>query len=144
MHLKAGAAYAKTEDWKVCGRQSMYDKHKFFPFYTSIGDQVLLSGENMQEREFALMKSYFPETARKIQEKVEEECELLDYEGSRIYDEYPDRLMMRGLGDGIFRRMQKETAAQELPSGFLEDLVQVLLYQEISRRRCRRKRCRGY
>ncbi len=34
----------------------------------------------MQEREFALMKSYYPETARKIQEKVEEECELLDYE----------------------------------------------------------------
>ncbi len=122
----------------------MYDKHKFFPFYTSIGDQVFLSGENMQEREFALMKSYFPKTARKIQEKVEEECELLDYEGSRIYDEYPDRLMMRVLGDGIFHRMQKEAAAREIPSGFLEDLVQVLLYQEILRRRCRRKRCTGY
>ena len=122
----------------------MYDKHKFFPFYTSIGDQVLLSGESMQEREFALMKSYFPETARKIQEKVEEECELLDYEGSRIYDEYPDRLMMRVLGNGIFHRMQKEAAAREIPSGFLEDLVQVLLYQEILRRRCRRKRCTGY
>ena len=122
----------------------MYDKHKFFPFYTSIGDQVLLSGESMQEREFALMKSYFPETARKIQEKVEEECELLDYEGSRIYDEYPDRLMMRVLGDGIFHRMQKEAAAREIPSGFQEDLVQVLLYQEILRRRCRRKRCTGY
>ena len=105
---------------------------------------MLLSGENMQEREFALMKSYFPETARKIQEKVEEECELLDYEGSRIYDEYPDRLMMRVLGDGIFHRMQKEAAAREIPSGFLEDLVQVLLYQEILRRRCRRKRCTGY
>lgn len=122
----------------------MYDKHKFFPFYTSIGDQVFLSGENMQEREFALMKSYFPETARKIQEKVEKECELLDYEGSRIYDEYPDRLMMRVLGNGIFHRMQKEAAAREIPSGFLEDLVQVLLYQEILRRRCRRKRCTGY
>lgn len=122
----------------------MYDKHKFFPFYTSIGDQVFLSGENMQEREFVLMKSYFPETARKIQEKVEKECELLDYEGSRIYDEYPDRLMMRVLGNGIFHRMQKEAAAREIPSGFLEDLVQVLLYQEILRRRCRRKRCTGY
>lgn len=122
----------------------MYDEHKFFPFYTSIGDPAFFAGENMQEKEFALMKSYFPEKVRKIQEKIEEECELLDYEGSRIYDEYPDRLMMRVLGKGIFCRMQKETAAPELPSGFLEDLVQVLLYQEISRRRCRRKRCRGY
>ena len=122
----------------------MYQNHKFFPFYTSFGDSLLLEGESIQEKEFALMKSYYPETARKIQERVEEECQLLDYGGSRIYDEYPDRLMMRLLGSGILRSLEKEMAAQEIPSGFLEDLVQVLLYQEISRRRCRRKRCRGY
>lgn len=122
----------------------MYQNHKFFPFYTSFGDSLLLEGESIQEKEFALMKSYYPETARKIQERVEEECQLLDYEGSRIYDEYPDRLMMRLLGKGILHSLEKEMVSQEIPSGFLEDLVQVLLYQEISRRRCRRKRCRGY
>ena len=47
--------------------------------------------EREQEREFDLMKSYYPDTARKIQEKAEMQCQLLDYEGSRLYDEYPDR-----------------------------------------------------
>ena len=54
-----------------------YDK--FLPFYLTYASPVLYSGERMQEREFALMKSYFPDTALKVQEKVEEECELLDY-----------------------------------------------------------------
>ena len=51
-------------------------------------------GRKKQEEEFSLMKSYYPETARRIQEKVEEECDLLDYEGSRLYDEHPDRYML--------------------------------------------------
>ena len=28
--------------------------------------------------------------------------------------------------------------------GLLEDLVQVMLFHEVSRRRCRRRRCRGW
>ena len=74
----------------------------FYPFYTSYANPLLYRGEKEQEEEFFLMKSYYPDTARKIQEKVEEECDLQDY-----------------------------------------DLVEVLLFHEISRRRCRRRRCRG-
>lgn len=32
---------------------------------------------------------------------------------------------------------------EPLSGDFLDDLIQVLLFQEISRRRCRRNRCRG-
>ena len=78
----------------------------FLPFYLTYASPALYSGERMQEREFALMKSYFPDTALKVQEKVEEECELLDYEGSRLYDEYPDRLMMRSLCRQIREQVQ--------------------------------------
>ena len=72
-----------------------YDK--FLPFYMTYADSSLYSRERIQEQEFALMKSYYPETARKIQEKVEEECQLMDYEGSRLYDEHPDKFMMHRL-----------------------------------------------
>ena len=37
-----------------------YDK--FLPFYLTYASPALYSGERMQEREFALMKSYFPDT----------------------------------------------------------------------------------
>ena len=86
------------------------------------------------------MKSYYPEAAGRIQEKVEEECQLLDYEGSRLYDEYPDKFMLHQLCRQIRTQVEGETAAQGVPDSLMDDLIQVLLCQEISRRRCRRHR----
>ena len=40
-------------------------------------------------------------------------------------------------------QMEGDTSVQEIPGGFLDDLIEVLVYQEISRRRCRRRRCRN-
>ncbi len=117
---------------------------EFYPFYTAYGTPGLYKGERTQEEEFARMKAYYPETARKIQEKVENACQLIDYEGSRLYDEYPDRLMLNRMADRIYTDMKQELAVQDISGGLLEDMVRVLLFQEISRRRCRRHRCRKY
>ena len=119
-----------------------YDE--FFPFYVAYADPLLYERENIQEKEFALMKSWYPESVRRLQERVEQECQLLDYEGSRLYDEYPDRLMMRSLCRQIREQVAGELEMQEISDRFLDDLIEVLLYQEISRRRCRRRRCRGF
>lgn len=121
----------------------MYYKD-FYPFYTTLANPALFDGEKVQEEEFALMKSYYPDTARRIQEKVEEECELMDYEGSRLYDEYPDKYMLYHMGKNIKRAVEPQAEMESMSDGFLDDLVQVLLFQEISRRRCRRRRCRGW
>lgn len=115
-----------------------YDR--FFPFYVAYANPALYDGERIQEQEFALMKSYYPEAAGRIQKKVEEECQLLDYEGSRLYDEYPDKFMLHQLCRQIRRQVEGETAAQGVPDSLMDDLIQVLLCQEISRRRCRRRR----
>lgn len=117
----------------------MYDD-RFFPFYVAYANPALYDGERIQEQEFALMKSYYPEAAGRIQEKVEEECQLLDYEGSRLYDEYPDKFMLHQLCRQIRTQVEGETAAQGVPDSLMDDLIQVLLCQEISRRRCRRHR----
>lgn len=115
-----------------------YDR--FFPFYVAYANPALYDGERIQEQEFALMKSYYPEAAGRIQEKVEEECQLLDYEGSRLYDEYPDKFMLHQLCRQIRTQVEGKTAAQGVPDSLMDDLIQVLLCQEISRRRCRRRR----
>lgn len=115
-----------------------YDR--FFPFYVAYANPALYDGERIQAQEFALMKSYYPEAAGRIQEKVEEECQLLDYEGSRLYDEYPDKFMLHQLCRQIRTQVEGETAAQGVPDSLMDDLIQVLLCQEISRRRCRRHR----
>lgn len=116
-----------------------YDR--FFPFYVAYANPALYDGERVQEREIQLMKSYYPQAARRIQERVEAECERLDYEGSMLYDEYPDKYMLHHICSRIREDIME---VQEEHKGFLDELIQVLLYQEISRRRCRRQRCRKY
>ena len=116
----------------------------FYPFYAAQGNPVFYNEEREQEREFDLMKSYYPDTARKIQEKAEMQCQLLDYEGSRLYDEYPDKYMIYHLSCKIRESMEPEISTQAIREDFLDELIQVMLCQEISRRRCRRYRCRRY
>lgn len=120
-----------------------YDE--YFPFHAAYANPMLYDGERIQDEEFELMKSYYPDTVRRIQERVEEECGRLDYEGSRLYDEYPDKYMLYHLCRKIREEAGPEMEIQEvMKSGWLDELVQVLLYQEISRRRCRRQRCRRF
>lgn len=117
---------------------------EFYPFYSGYTNPLLFKGEKELEEEFSLMKSYYPDIAKRIQEKVEEECDLLDYEGSRLYDEYPDRYMLYHLSQKIVDQVSGKSGMEAMADGFLEDLVEVLLFHEISRRRCRRRRCRGW
>lgn len=115
-----------------------------FPFHAAYSNPFMYEGERMQEEEFKLMKSYYPQTVQRIQERVEEECDLLDYEGSRLYDEYPDKYMLYHLSSRIKESIQPELSSEAVRESFLDELIQVMLYQEISRRRCRRHRCRRY
>ena len=116
----------------------------FYPFYAAQGNSDFYNEEREQEREFDLMKSYYPDTARKIQEKAEAQCQMLDYEGSRLYDEYPDKYMIYHLSCKIRESIEPEISTQAIREDFLDELIQVMLCQEISRRRCRRHRCRRY
>ena len=80
----------------------------------------------MQDKEFNLMKSYYPGTVQHIQEKIEEEY------------------MIYHLSCKIRESMEPEISTQAIREDFLDELIQVMLCQEISRRRCRRYRCRRY
>lgn len=117
---------------------------KYFPFYVAHANPFLYDGEKMQEEEYKLMKSYYPAASRLIQERVEAACEAMDYEGSRMYDEYPDKFMLYHTCQEIRSDVEGSVQAQGISGPFMDELIQVLLYHEIGRRRCRRRRCRKY
>lgn len=120
--------------------------------------------EKRDRRDVDYMKSIYPMSAKKILPYVEEECDRMEYEGSMIYDEYPDRLFLYMMAGRIYDRMkegEKKEIAMEIEKEQVEtqdlkrkkrdreetimDLVQILLYQEIVQRRCRHRRnCRHY
>ena len=87
------------------------------------------------------LKSLYPGLAKQILPYIEEACDHLEYQCSMMYDEYPDKYMLYHICDQIKKDV---TQVQERHRGYLDELIQVLLYQEISRRRCRRHRCHRY
>ena len=90
--------------------------------------------EQEWEKEVKRLVEMYPSKAREIQNKVTEACEAMEYEGSRMYDEYPDTMMLQQQCQKIRREMNLGED--------LEDLIEVLFHNEIFRRRCRKNRCR--
>ena len=101
--------------------------------------------EQRQEREARLMKSFYPKTTSRVQDAVERECDRMEYEGSMMYDEYPDKFMMEQICKRIEEEvMDSEIDMQEKRNPWLSDLVRVMFFNEMYRRRCRHQRCRRY
>ena len=139
-------------------------EHKL-PYYMAYPMDLKEYGEEKRDRrDVEYMKSMYPMSAKKILPYVEEECDRMEYEGSMIYDEYPDRLLLYLMAGRIYDRMkegEKKEIVMEIEKEQVEtqdlkrkkkdreetlmDLVQILLYQEIVQRRCRHRRnCRHY
>ena len=139
-------------------------EHKL-PYYMAYPMDLKEYGEEKRDRrDVEYMKSMYPMSSKKILPYVEEECDRMEYEGSMIYDEYPDRLLLYLMAGRIYDRMkegEKKEIAMEIEKEQVEtqelkrkkkdreetlmDLVQILLYQEIVQRRCRHRRnCRHY
>lgn len=135
------------------------------PFYMMYPTPFLFDDDKTQEKDYEYLKSMYPEMAKRILPYVEEECDRMEYDGSMIYDEYPDKLQLRLMCSRIYDKvMEKEELAgvmteeikdeEELhvqdgrfaPRRKLDrvrDIVELLLYQELFRRREHHRHRRG-
>ena len=119
---------------------------KPMPFYMAYPVPYLFDQEKEQDRDLQVMKSFYSEKDMQIQELVEQECDRMEYDGSMMFDDYPDKWMMRQLCRKIEEKLPEdgsEMEAMHRREG-LQDLIGVLLYNEMYRRRCRRRRCRRF
>ena len=103
------------------------------PYYMAYPMPLLYDDERLERRDFEYMKSMYPETAKRALPFVEEECDRMEYEGSMLYDEYPDKLQLRLMCSRIYNKMEDR---EENPGEWLGELLEVMLYQEIYKRRC--------
>ena len=77
-----------------------------------------------------------------LQYHVGETCDKMEYEGSMMFDEYPDRLMIRKMACDISDKIEDIPEEKAEARGRLTDLAQVMLMDEMHRRRCRYRRRR--
>ena len=99
----------------------------------------LYMSEMETERDLQYLQQMYPADAKRMQKKVEEELDKLEYEGSMMYDEYPDRLQLRLMCRRIYDKAEKE---EENPGAWLMDLIEVMTYQELCRRRVEHREIR--
>lgn len=113
------------------------------PYYMAYPMPLLYDDEKIDRRDFEYMKSMYPTMAKKVLPYVEEECERMEYDGSVIYDEYPDQLQIRMMCNRIFNRVS-EMDEEENPEKdeWLRTLIQIMLFYELHQRRCNRRKFR--
>ena len=102
------------------------------PFYMAYPVPLLYDDDRNARRDYDYMKSIYPDAAKRVLPYIEEECDRMEYDGSMMYDEYPDRLQLRLMCRRIYDKAEKE---ENDPGTWLMDLIEVMTYQELCRRR---------
>ena len=70
-----------------------------------------------QEADRRLMESYYPPSAGYLQALVTDACDRLDYEGSFIYDEYPDKRNIERICQDICAQAQETMEVRTMEAG---------------------------
>lgn len=119
------------------------------------------------EREWRSLQAMFPETAKMLLPMIEEECDKMEYEGSPMFDAYPDQTTIWQIQARIEKQAMENLPPEEQPvmqeeeaevfsmqyqdrrrrrpgENWLGDLARVMLLQEMHHRRCRHNRCRRH
>lgn len=114
------------------------------PYYMMYPVPYTFDEMKKSERDWEYMRSMYPDVAKRILPYVQEEFDRQEYEGSMIYDEYPDklqlRLMCRRIFDLVMReeKWEKEGEKQkktEYTEAQIREITEILLYQELMARR---------
>ena len=143
------------------------------PYYMAYPVPFSYDDERTERRDFEYLRSMYPDIPKRLLPYVEEECDRMEYENSMVYDQYPDKLqlmlMCRRICDNVGRHErlsfgdigsgecacgcsadqnaegERRQSGNHIEAQSLRDLIEVMLYQEIYRRRCdHRRRCRRF
>ena len=109
------------------------------PYYMAYPMPLLYDDSRIEKRDLEYMKCMYPELAKKVLLYVEDECERMTYDGSVIYDEYPDQLQIRLMCNRVYDKV-KQSGVDDEPH--LKDLIQILVFHELFQRRCEHRKCR--
>ena len=69
--------------------------------------------EMQNERDMKKMKELYPEVAKDVLSVVEDECDQMEYDGSMMFDEYPDKVMFERIKNRIYDKVQEKYPVEE-------------------------------
>ncbi|MFV0343987.1 MAG: hypothetical protein ACK5JH_14075 [Anaerocolumna sp.] len=78
------------------------------PYHVPLGVPMmpLYGYDNCEDsdKDLDYMRQMYPVTVRKMLAEIEEECDKLEYDGSCMFDEYPDRVYLGRIVDKIYAK----------------------------------------
>ena len=113
------------------------NQSRILPFYMAYPLPMYYQQEDSVTRDLEHLQQMYPSQARKFQKIIAEMLDHIDYEGSMIYDEYPDKWQIYRLTQMIIDRLKNEQEEQPVEENWdkTAEFVQILLCYEIYRRR---------
>lgn len=103
---------------------------RILPFYMTYPMPLFYQEQDTVTRDLEYLQEMYSVEAKKYQKVIAGILDRLDYEGSIIYDEYPDKWQIYRLTQITVDKLKE--SGEEEPAA---DLVQVLLCYEIYKRR---------
>ncbi len=88
-----------------------------YPWLRSAEQRVWTPGTNddrEERRELEYWKQLYPSQVRRVQREVEHQCDLMDYDGSVIYDEYPDRMALSRICEAVYQALMNEGVRNDM------------------------------
>ena len=118
------------------------NQSRILPFYMAYPLPLYYQQEDSVTRDLEYLQQMYPMEAKKYQKIIAETLDRIDYEGSMIYDEYPDRWEIYRLTQIIVDKIRKtqeerpeEGESKDADWDRVTEFVQVLLSYEIYRKR---------
>ncbi len=119
------------------------NQSRILPFYMAYPLPMYYQEEDTVTRDLEYLQQMYPSEAKRYQKIIAEILNQIDYEGSCIYDEYPDKWQLYRLTQTVMdkiKRMEhteteKQGSTDEKSWEGIEEFVQVLLYYEIYKKR---------
>lgn len=124
------------------------DHNTILPFYMTYPYPYTYDDQAERMRDLEYLQQLYPQEAKRIQKKVLVRVEPIDYPGSFLYDEYPDQLMMYRIVAGILDDIRSDcqedgeewSREKEM---WMQDMIKLVLYLEVFKRRCKKKKYIG-
>ena len=113
------------------------NQSRILPFYMAYPLPMYYQQEDSVARDLEYLQQMYPMQAKKYQKLIVETLDHIDYEGSMIYDEYPDKWQIYRITQIIVDKIRNAEGEQPVEEDWNKttDFVQILLCYEIYRRR---------
>lgn len=116
---------------------------RILPFYMTASNDILMARDDTAVQDLEYFQKLYPMMVQKYRERVSSMLDKMDYEGSMIYDEYPDKIGIERLAKAMYdmlRQEEEKEGKEDIDSELTQMLIYVLLSNEIYRRRHKNRR----